>query len=230
MIQRVKRVLLGVGIGMGIFVLTVWILIHTLGDSDRLYRGKPIYYWLNQMNSPVPALSNETRLVIQTVVIPDLTATMFHDTHDSKLRSALIDELNTLPGVNLYSIPADGRRAQAANSLGMLGPQAQAALPDLVKALKGSDRAVRGPAAKALGEIHSQPETVIPLLMNCLDDPQDDVPPAAVEALGNFGALSRPALPKLIPLLKRPDKDLQRALRIALKQIDPEEAAKARAR
>jgi HEAT repeat protein len=182
------------------------------------------------MNSPVPALSNDTRVVIQTVVIPDLTVTMFYDTHDSKLRSSLIDELNTLPGVNIYFIPAAGRRAQAAASLGTLGPQAQVALPDLIKALKGSDQAVRGAAAKALGEIRSQPETVIPILVAYVDDPQDEVPPAAVEALGNFGALSRPALPKLIPLLKKPDKDLQRALRIALRQIDPEEAAKARAR
>ena len=86
---------------------------------------------------------------------------------------------------------------------------------------------MRGAAAKALGDIHTQPETIIPLLIACLDDPQEDVPEAAVEALGEYGALSRPALPKLIPLLKKPDKDMQHALRVTLKQIDPEEAAKA---
>src|SRR5882724_4514694 len=101
MIQRLRRVLLGVGIGMGILVATVWILIHTLGDRDRLYQGKPAYYWVNQMNSPVPAVSNETRVVIQTAVIPDLTATMFQDIHDSKLKVILVEELNTLPGVNM---------------------------------------------------------------------------------------------------------------------------------
>jgi HEAT repeat protein len=226
MIQRLRRVLLGVGIGMGVLVVTVWILIHTLGDHDRLYRGKSIYDWASQINSPIPAVSNETRVVIQTTVIPDLTATMFNDTTDSKVRLVLIEQLNTLPGVNLLFTRADGRRAMAAASIGSFGPQAQAAIPDLIKALKGTDRAVRGAAAKALGDIHCQPEAIIPLLISHLDDPQDDVPEAAVEALGEFGALSRPALPKMAPLLKIPDKDLQHALRIALKQIDPEEAAK----
>ena len=227
MIQRLRRVLLGVGIGVGLLVLAVWILVHTLGDRDRLYRGKSVYDWAYQVNSPVPAVSNETRVVVQTMVIPDLAATMFNDMVDSKMRVVLIERLNMLPGVNLLYTPAEGRRAVAAASIGSFGPEAQIAIPDLIKALKGNDRAVRGAAAKALGDIHSQPETVIPLLIAYLDDPQDDVPAAAVEALGEFGALSRPALPKMIPLLKKQDKDLQHALRIALKQIDPEEAAKA---
>jgi len=226
-IQRLKRVLLGVAIGFGVLVLTVWILIHTLADHDRLYHGKSIYDWANQMNSPVAAVSNESRVVIQTAVIPDLTATMFNDLVDSKVRLALIEQLDMLPGVNLLFTPAEGRRAIAAASIGSFGPQAQIAIPDLIKALKSNDRAVRGAAAKALGDIHCQPETIIPLLTSYLEDPQDEVPVAAVEALGEFGSLSRSAIPKMLPLLKQPDKDLQRALRIALKQIDPEEAAKA---
>ncbi|HTL57432.1 MAG TPA: HEAT repeat domain-containing protein [Candidatus Limnocylindrales bacterium] len=227
MAPRFKRVSVGVAIGMGCLVLLTWILIHTLPERDRLYKGRTLYDWLNTMNSPVVSTSNETRLVLQTEIIPDLTATMFNDTSDPKWKVALIDELNTLPGVNIFYTPSAGRRARAAASLGGLGPVAQAAVPDLIKALKGTDSAVRGAAAKALGDIKCQPETVIPLLINCLDDPQDDVPAAATEALGEFGPLSRPALPKLLPLLRKPDKDLQRALRVALKQIDPEEAAKA---
>ena len=227
MIQRLKRVSLGVAIGLGLLVLTTWVLIHTLADRDPLYQGKPIEFWVAQVNSTTPAVSNDARVVIQQVVVPSLLTEMFHDTHDSKLRFLLIDELNTLPGVNIYFLTAAGRRAQAAAALGMLGPQAQAAIPDLVKAVKGNDPAVRGAAAKSLGDIHGQPEKTIPLLTTLIDDPQDDVPEAAITALGNFGALSRPALPKLLPLLKMRDKDLQHALRVALKQIDPEAAAKA---
>ena len=227
MIQRLTRVLIGVALGMGALILTVWILIHSLGTHDRLYRGKPLDYWVKQLASPEPAVSSDTRALVQTTVIPDLTTTLFNDTRDSKLRLALIDQLNALPGVNIYFIPADGRRAQAAGSLASLGTNAEAAIPDLIKAVKGKDEMVRVSAAKALGEIHCRPEAVIPLLIGCLDDSQDSMPSAAVEALGDFGALSRAALPKLVSLLKIPDKDLQRALRIALKQIDPEEAAKA---
>src|SRR5262249_30211398 len=153
MIQRLRRVLLGVGIGVGVIVLTVWILVHTLGDHDRLYHGKSIYDWANQMNSSVPAVSNETRVVIQTVVIPDLTATMFNDMVDRKMRVVLIERLNMLPAVNLLYTPAEGRRAVATASIGSFGPQAQIAIPDLIRALKGNDRAVRGAAAKALGDV-----------------------------------------------------------------------------
>src|SRR5262249_6786316 len=130
MIPRLKRVLLGVAIGMGLLIITVWILIHTLGDHDRLYQGKPIYFWANQMNSPVAAVSNETRLVIQTAVIPDLTTIMFTDIGDSKLRLILIEQLNTLPGVNMYYTPADGRRAEATASIGSFGALAQPVIPD----------------------------------------------------------------------------------------------------
>ena len=227
MFQRSKRILLGVGIGMGVLILTVWILIHAFTDRDRSYHGKTLYDWAAQMNSPVAVVSNETRVVIQTVVIPDLTAIMFNDMVDSKLKMTLIDQLNRLPGVNLLHTPAEGRRAVATESIGSFGPLAQPAIPDLIKALKSNDRAVRAPAAKALGDIQCQPETIIPLLTSYLEDPEDEVPVAAVEALGEFGALSRSAFPRMIPLLKNHDKDLQHALRSALKQIDPEEAAKA---
>lgn len=211
---------------MAVLVVGVWILIHTLGDRDYLYRGKPIYFWQAQMTSPVATVSNETRVVIQTEVIPKLTDVLFHDTHDSRLRTFLAEQLNSLPGVTIYCTPADGRRAQAAAALGELGPQAQAAIPDLIKIIKSKDEAVRVAAVGALGPIQGQPETVIPLLITCLADPQDGVPGAAVESLGSFGALSRPAWPKLVPLLKIRDKDMQKALRVSLKQIDPDEAAK----
>src|ERR1051326_4276847 len=149
MIKRLKRVLIGVAGGMAVPVVRGLVLIHTLGDRDRLYQGKPIEFWANQINSPEVVASNQARVVIQTAIIPVLTETMFRDTGDSRLRSLLIDELDTLPGVNIYFIPAAGRRAGAAASLGGLGPQAQSSIPDLIKALKGTDSAVRGAAAKA---------------------------------------------------------------------------------
>ena len=228
MIRRMKRVLIGVVIGVVVLLGAFWTLIHALGERDYRYNGKGFDYWQNQMNSAVPAVSNETRVVIETQIIPHLTNAMFHDTQDSKLRLALIDHLNNLPGVTIYYTPAEGRRAQAVDALGALGPRAQATIPDLIRILKGKDEAVRVAAVNALGQIKSQPDTVIPLLISSLDDPQDGIPPAAVEALGNFGALSRPAWPKLVPLLKLHDKDMQKALASALKQIDPDEAAKLR--
>jgi HEAT repeat protein len=226
MTPRLKRLFLGVTVGLAVLAGGLWILIRTLGAREYLYAGKTIYYWQERMNSPVSEVSNETRLVIETRIVPRLRDVMLHDDHDSKLRIALVEQLNTLPGVQIYYSPADGRRAQAAAALGSLGPHAQAALPDLLSVIDGKDEAVRVPAVNALGQIRTRPETVIPRLIACLDDPQDGMAVAAVESLGKFGPLSRPAWPKLIPLLKIRDKDMRKAMSDALPQIDPEEAAK----
>ena len=222
MLTRWKRILLGVGIGMGLLVGSVLVLTQTLGEHQPLYQGQTYYYWLEQVRSSDSATSNHAVVVFQTVVIPQLTDQMLHDTDDSNLRLSLIDVLNGLPGITIYYAPAGSRRAGAVGELGQLGPLAKQALPQLVQALKGKDEAVRGPAARALGQIRSDPEKVIPVLMSCLDDPQDGVPEGAVAGLGCFGELARDALPKLRELAKVPDKDLQAEVSMALKKIAPD--------
>ena len=96
-----------------------------------------------------------------------------------------------------------------------------------MEVLNGKDPAPRPAAALALGQIHSEPATVIPLLMTLLDDPQNGVPEAAVTGLGEFGGLSKAVVPRLLQLSKVHDKDMRHAATVALKQIAPEEAAKA---
>ena len=57
------------------------------------------------------------------------------------------------------------KRAQAANVLGRIGPDAQAAVPDLVRALYDPDLEVRKAATRALGQIGpAAEEAVAPLL------------------------------------------------------------------
>lgn len=228
MIPRLKRILIGVVIGSAVLAGGIWVMIHTLGNyDDERYEGKPLSYWLEQAESREAATSNHARALLEALVIPQLTARMFCDTNDSSLRLGLIDQLNNLPGVQILYLPAESRRVRAANSLGDIGPRARAAIPDLIKALKGNDAAVQGPAANALGRIHSEPDKIIPMLIQCLDSPVQGVPEGAAEGLGEFGPLSKAAVPKLTELLKVRDKDLLRAVRSALKEIDPEAAAKA---
>ena len=219
MLSRWKRILLGVGIGMGLLVACVLVLTQTLGEHQPLYQGQTYYYWLAQVRSPDSATSNHAVVVFQTDVIPQLTDQMFHDTNDSNLRLSLIDLLNGLPGITIYYAPAGSRRAGA---VGQLGPLAKQALPQLVQALKSKDEAVRGPAARALGQLRSDPEKIIPVLMSCLADPQEGVPEGAVAGLGCFGELAHDALPKLRELAKVPDKDLQAEVSMALKKIAPD--------
>lgn len=227
MIKRVRRILLASAIGLALCAGALWVLIRALDEGAPRYQGQPLAYWVERVNSLDLAASNQACVILHTTVIPQLVETMFHDTSDSRFRLALIDQLNTLPGVQIYSPVAAGRRVAAVQALGQIGPQAKGALPDLIKVLKGNDRAPRPAAALALGQIHSEPETIIPLLVALLDDPQHDVPENAVAGLGQMGSLSKPVVPRLLPLLKAPDKDMRHAVTIALMQIDPEAAAKA---
>jgi HEAT repeat protein len=222
MAPGLKRILIGVAIGSGVLVSGIWILIHTLGEHETMYQGKALDDWIAQLSSRQPGASNEAVVVLSQGAIPYLTQAMFTDTNDSSLRLMLIDQLNGLPGVTIHYTPADGRRAEAADYLGHIGPGAKSAIPSLIKALKSNDAAIRGPAARALGRIQSQPDTIIPLLMAYLDDPQDGVPEAAVEALGDFGPLSKAAVPKIVPFLKTQDKDLRVAATAAIRKIDPQ--------
>jgi hypothetical protein len=221
--RRLLRILVGVAIGLALLAGAIWVLTRTLGEREVLYWGKSRYYWIDQTRSSSIAASNQAYQVLNQEIIPGLEKTMFLDTNDSGLRIALVDELNTLPGVNILFRAADSRRADAAMGLGEFGPAARAAVPALLQALQGHDAAVRGSAAFSLGKIHAQPEVIIPLLTKCLDD--DDLQESAAEALGEYGPLSKAAIPKLLVLFKVPSKDLHVAVEGALRSIDPDAAA-----
>ena len=224
--ERIKRISLGVLIGLVILTGVGWLLTKTLGNHpETLYAGKPIGYWQQQLNSHDTEASNQALATIRGVVIPQLVDQMFQDTNDSKLRLTLIEVLNGLPGVQIYFPEADARRSLAVDHLGDLGPVAKEAVPALIKALKGQDAAIRRVVISSLGKIRSDPEIVIPLLIPYLEDDALDV--AAAGALAEFGSLAKPAVPKLLPLLRAKDDDDQAAGKEALEKIDPVAAAKA---
>ena len=216
-----KHVTLGVLFGIGLLVIVVWLLTLTLGNTPQyLYAGKPMQYWQEQLSSHDTGASNQAFAVVNSRMIPQLTDTMFHDTNDSSLRLFLIETLNGLPGVQIYFTEAGGRRANAARTIGELGPVAKPAVPVLVQALKAQDTMVHEAAISALGRIHSDPDVVIPLLIGYLED--DNLNDEAALALANYGSLAKAAVPKIIPLLHAQDKDAQAAAKDALKKTDPE--------
>ncbi len=76
--------------------------------------------------------------------------------------------------------------------------------------------------------IQAEPDQAIPALIGCLLDRQGRGRPDVVEALGEFGPKARAAAPVLVKLLAdRSSKDIIVAVPTALKNIDPEAAAKA---
>lgn len=226
MIPRLKRIVVAVIIGMAICAGGIWLLAKIIEDRPSLFRGRPLNYWIAQAESHDAVASNQAREFLTAEVVPLLIDKMLHDYADSRLKAALVEQLDGLPLISVNYSPAPGRRALAASELGELGPLAKAAIPSLIQVLKSQDHGARIPAANALGEIHSDPDLVIPALIGCLDDKLDDLPEAAAAALAKFGAQSKAAVPKLVKMLSDKEDDVRAAAAEALKKIDPD-AAKA---
>ncbi len=224
--KRVQHVFLGVVVGSGICIGGILLLSRFAGNNhEMLYQGRPSSYWLEQINSSDTTASNRAILVLNLQIIPRLIDQMAHDTNDSHFRMELVERLNGLPGVSTYYSPAFYRRRDAAYELAEFGPAANAAIPELIKTVKGHAAYSRYLAIIVLGSIHGDPDEVIPLLLPYLND--DDTGQAAAAAMGNYGHLARAALPKMIPLLSAGDRDLRDTVRQALKNIDPEAANQA---
>src|SRR5215831_12383261 len=101
MIKRLRRILIGTVIGLVLLAGSIWALTRLLNEPIPRYQGRFLSDWLEQAHSRDAAVSNQACMVLSTTIIPQLTQTMFCDTNDSRLRLALVDQLNDLPGVQI---------------------------------------------------------------------------------------------------------------------------------
>ena len=113
--------------------------------------------------------------------------------------------------------------------LGSLGPQARAAVPELIKALEGENESLNGrpygtvreAVAKALGHISDDAKTAIPALVESLRDPNGYVRVAAGVALWQI-TRHADALPTLIEHHKDENGDVRLHAAAALGDIGPD--------
>ena len=110
---------------------------------------------------------------------------------------------------------------------GCMGPAAADAVPRLVQDTSDANYNVRFSALWALGNIHAKPDLAVPALIRSLHDPMDGNRARAAISLGAFGIDAKSAIPELIKVLTDPSTDVKNDATSALKQIDPEAAAKA---
>src|SRR5262249_28064314 len=95
-----------------------------------------------------------------------------------------------------------GQRQVAAPELNKLGPEAGAAVPPLLEALKDNNAEVRQTATNVLGKIG---KTAVPGLMKALQDENRLVRRQASIALAKVGPDARPAVPALSTTLTDQD-------------------------
>lgn len=113
-------------------------------------------------------------------------------------------------------------RQAAASALGLIGPEAKQAAPALFHATTHTNQGVRNNSLWALSRILPDPKQTIPVLIAGLDDPFSVARENAAIALGKYGQAAKVAIPALLRTLST-----NRAAAMALRQIDPEAAAKA---
>lgn len=109
----------------------------------------------------------------------------------------------------------------AADALAEIGPDADGAVPTLLKSLDDKDNRVCWHAARALGAIGSNAEAVVPALVDKLDAESPLLRGNVAMALARFGPESASAVPKLIPMLKDSDPNLRVAAARTLGAIGP---------
>ncbi len=111
------------------------------------------------------------------------------------------------------------QRAQAATVLGLLGDQAQAAVPALVEAIKDEEVQVRRIIVAALGEIGIAARSAVPALVASLRNRHDIVRRRAAQCLAELGPAARSAVPALIEVMSDPSLMVRRWAVFALGEI-----------
>lgn len=111
---------------------------------------------------------------------------------------------------------------EAALALGRMGPEAAAAIPALVAAVRcePAHRPDRTPAASAMA-LARMGEAALPGLLELLEDPELDVRFSAAQALRELGPRAAPAVPALVRLLQVRQPRAEVVAALALGAIGP---------
>ena len=120
-------------------------------------------------------------------------------------------------------------RAIAANDLGMIGPEAEEAIPALLPLL--DERNHTTPileAMMALGGIHRRPDIVLPRLLEFLNGDRKDwnYQSSALDAIGRYQSDARHLAPVIITFLDDANASRKSAAESALIMVDPQLAQK----
>jgi HEAT repeat protein len=117
----------------------------------------------------------------------------------------------------------DLRQAQAAQTLGLMGPAAAGALPPLTKALRSPQTHVRRAAAEALRRIRppaaADAAAVAATLRGLLPDWSPEIRATAAAVLGRMGPGATVAVPDLVELLADKEDEVREAAVEALAHI-----------
>lgn len=120
-------------------------------------------------------------------------------------------------------------RQSAARCLGHIGPEAEAAIPDLMPLLAERNYGLCILSAMdALRDIHGRPEVVVPAMLEFLNGSRKEWNYAspAMNVLRSYGTRATSAAPAIVAYLTHPDADKRNIAESALNAIDPDALAR----
>lgn len=247
---------------IALFVLVVVVaglwLLHVRSERRASYQGKHVRAWAQQLYTTYePTGTNAAAVAFRALgsnAVPPLRS-LLH-LRDPLYEKALLKYARHLPAkprVYLFQKIKPGHtieyRLGAVRALGVLGPTAIEALPDMLEVLSDKDARVRwtvaqtifrlGPeavaaviplttnadvnvrhaAVYALGEARTNALPAVPALIRCLLDPNEAVRGSALYSLSRVGF---PAVPKALELaVTSPDPQMQNAAFRSLVALRP---------
>jgi HEAT repeat protein len=172
--------------------------------NEPRYEGRRVSAWVRELQGKGPAARARAEKALRQIgtnAIPVLRRELRSE--DSTVKLALLRLFWRQDRVRIQAMPARGWHVRAALACGLLGPQAQPLIPDLLDMAKG-DFVHFEVAVSALGQMG---EGAVPQLVAALADENARVRQAAARALGALGPKAKPALTALIDRLH--DVDLQ---------------------
>jgi HEAT repeat protein len=164
---------------------------------------------------------------LKTIADPDAADEVVDDAA-VRLRESLEGPLPpiTLAALLRHAEHPDAKlRVRAMHLLGLLGPRAEVAIPDLVRIVREAkpDRRIDAHLAiLALGRIGRRADVAVPVISPALNSPDADVRSLAAFALGQFGRDAAPAIPLLIRQVDDVDPGARLGAISALGRIGPQ--------
>jgi hypothetical protein len=192
--------------------------LRGLREPDPVYKGKPLSAWLEQyyrsLENPDSPMTGGGTIV---GVTPD----------DLGGEESAKEAEMAIRAVGASALPVLLRMAKVHDSVFRRQWIVVSYRQSVIPAQWRTDYAYRGMATWGFFILGPAAKPAVPTLARLLDDQHADVRVSIVQTLGSMGNAAQDAIPALVNCLRHKDADTRLAAAEALKQIDPEAAARA---
>jgi HEAT repeat protein len=161
--------------------------------------------------------------------LPELTNLLFRT-------NASTTSATALAGIGPTALPSllsaltnqnDRIRYAAASGLGRERSDFNIVVPALIARLQDKSSMVRSAAVISLGHLHAEPELAVPALIKDFSSNDNLHRRLILTSLGEFESKAKESEPMILDALNDSDESVRQSAAFAIKNIDPEAAAKA---